>query len=93
MNLSQIKRKILPVLRKHKVSKAGLFGSAARGEMKKKSDIDILLEPPEEASLLDIIGIKLDLEKSLGKTVDLVEYSAIKPSLRSRILHEEVSVL
>lgn len=94
MNLLQIKRKILPVLRRHKVTKAGIFGSAARGKMKKKSDVDILVEIPDKrVSLLGFIGIENELASALGRKVDLVEYCVIKPSLRERILREEVRVL
>jgi len=94
MNIPQIKRKILPVLRRHKVKKAGIFGSAARGDMKKRSDVDILVEIPDKhVSLLDFIGIEQELKAALGREVDLVEYCVIKPSLRERILREEVRIL
>ncbi len=82
------------MLRKHKVSKAGIFGSAARGEMKKKSDVDILVDIPDKSlSLLDIIGIQIELKEALGRKVDLVEYCAINPLLKKRILGEEVRIL
>jgi predicted nucleotidyltransferase len=94
MNISQIRRKILPVLRKHKVKKAGIFGSAARGEMKKKSDVDILVEIPDKhVSLLDFIGIQDELKSALGRKVDLVEYCTIHPLAKKRILGEEVRIL
>ena len=88
-----IKKQILPILRKNKIKKAGLFGSCARGEAKKGSDVDLLVSLPKGASLLDFIGIKQELEDVLGTEVDLVEYRAIKKSLRQKILSEQVSVL
>jgi len=42
--ISRIKRKIIPILRKNDVVRAGIFGSYARGEAKKRSDIDILIK-------------------------------------------------
>ncbi len=93
MRLENIRKKLLPILRHHKIAKAGLFGSAARGEMKKNSDIDIAVEINSNISLLDFIGIKIEMEQALGKKVDLVEYCAIKPSLLDFILSEEVTLL
>ena len=91
--IDTIKEKIRPILQKHGIKKAGLFGSYARGEMKADSDIDILVELGDDISLLDFIGIKLELEDVLGKKVDLVEYNTIKPLLRERILSEEVAII
>lgn len=91
--VADIREKILPVLRRHGVTRAGLFGSVARGEATPESDVDILVELDAEASLLDFIGVKLDLEDVLRQRVDLVQYDAIKPRLRDRILSEEVPLL
>lgn len=91
--IRKIKNKILPILKQHGVRRAGLFGSVVRGEMKKKSDIDLLVEIAEEISLLDFIGLKQVIEKTLNRKVDLVEYSTIKPLLREKILKEEVAIL
>ena len=88
-----IKQKINPILKRHKVKRAGLFGSCARGEMKKGSDIDILIELDKNVSLLDFVGIKIEIEEVLNKKVDLVEYSTIKSLLKQNILKEEVSIL
>ncbi|MDL1892113.1 nucleotidyltransferase family protein [Sphingobacteriales bacterium CHB3] len=88
-----IAEKIRPVLRKHQIKKAGVFGSLARGEEAESSDIDVLVELPPNLSLLDFVGIKLELEEVLGKNVDLVEYEAIKPRIRQRIISEEVPIL
>ena len=91
-NLKEIEKKILPILKKHKVRKAGFFGSYARGEGRKKSDVDILVELEDSLSLLDIIKIKLELEKAVRKKIDLVEYETIRPELKKIILGEEVPI-
>ncbi|MEM5792977.1 MAG: nucleotidyltransferase family protein [Candidatus Aenigmatarchaeota archaeon] len=91
-DLEEIKRKILPILKKYKVKKAGLFGSVVRGEAKKRSDIDILVELPKRMSLFEMAGLKIELEKVLEKKVDLGEYSFIHPFLKDRILNEEVRI-
>ncbi len=48
--------------------------------MKKGSDVDILVKMPDELSLFDFVGVKLELEEALGRKVDLIEYDTIKPT-------------
>jgi uncharacterized protein with HEPN domain/predicted nucleotidyltransferase len=89
----EIKSVILPILKQHRVIRAGLFGSLVRGETRDDSDIDILVQLPRNKSLLEFVGLKLDLEHVLGKPVDLVEYSTIHPLLKEQILTEEVTLM
>ncbi len=92
--LERIKSKIKEILKKNKVKRAGIFGSYARGEQKKNSDIDILVEiNDKDMSLLGFVGIKIELEDNLGKKVDLVEYSEIKPQIKERVLKEQVKII
>ena len=86
MAVNKIKQKIVPILTKHGVRRASLFGSVIRGDFKKNSDIDILVEIGSKMDLLDFVGLKLELEKVLRKKVDLVEFSTIKPFLKKEIL-------
>ena len=81
-----------PVLkRKYKVSRIGIFGSFARGEQKRASDVDVLVELSEPIGL-DIIALKDYLEKALGREVDLVTVKALKARMRDGILAEVVYV-
>jgi uncharacterized protein with HEPN domain/predicted nucleotidyltransferase len=89
----EIKSAILPILKQYQVVRAGLFGSLVRGETRDDSDIDILVQLPRHKSLLEFVGLKLDLEHALGKPVDLVEYSTIHPLLEEQILTEEVTLM
>lgn len=91
--IRRIERKIIPILKRHHVVKAGIFGSVARGEARKRSDIDILIRFKGAKSLLDLVGLKLELEESLHRTVDVAEYSVIHPLLKSAILKEQVKIL
>lgn len=94
MHIEKIKKEILPILKKYGVTRAGIFGSIVRGEAKKDSDIDILVEiERDDISLLDFVGIELELGEALGRKVDLVEYCTIHLRLREWILNEEVRVL
>lgn len=92
--IEEIKSRIVPVLKKNKVTKAGIFGSYARGEERKDSDIDIAVNIEDrKMSLLGFIRLVHILEELLKRKVDLVEYSTIKPRIKERILKEEVRVL
>jgi len=94
MDINDIKKKITPVLNKYGITKAGIFGSFVRNEMEENSDVDILVEiERDDISLLDFVGIKLELEEVLKRKVDLVEYSTIKSLIRERILRQEVPIL
>ena len=90
-NIEKIKKKIVKVLKKNNVKRAGIFGSYARGEEKKNSDIDILIK--FNGSLLDLVGLEMELKKILKKNVDLLTYNEISPYLRERILNEEVKII
>lgn len=93
IRIEEIKNKILPILKQAGVKKSSLFGSYVRGEQTKSSDIDILVELPKGKSLFDFVGLELQLEEALGKKVDLVEYSTIKPRLKPYILNNQTQIL
>ena len=93
MAIDELKKKIIPLLKQNRVTRAGLFGSAARGEMRVDSDIDILDDLHEDASLFELIGLKQQLEEALGRRIDLVEYQTIKPTLRESILKHELRLV
>ncbi|MCD5417000.1 nucleotidyltransferase family protein [Candidatus Bipolaricaulota bacterium] len=77
---------------KYGIKEIGIFGSYLRGEAKKESDIDILVEfnPDAKISLLDFVELENYLSDLLGVKVDLVEKSALKPRIGKQILSEVV---
>lgn len=91
--IAQIKQSILPILERYGVSKAALFGSTVTDQMRADSDIDILVQIDSDISLLDFVGLKIELEEALNRNVDLVEYGTINPLLRERILKEQRVIL
>ena len=92
--IEKIKSKIVPVLKKNKVTKAGIFGSYSRGEQRKDSDIDIVVNIEDKnMSLLGFIALIRILEEILKRKVDLVEYNAIKSRIKQKILNEEVRII
>ncbi|MBS3143366.1 nucleotidyltransferase family protein [Candidatus Woesearchaeota archaeon] len=91
-SLRKIKAKIIKVLKQHNIEKAGIFGSYARGDHKKESDIDILIQPPKGMGL-EFIEVKLELENRLKRKVDLVTYKGVHPLIRKNVFKEEVKII
>lgn len=92
-NIEDIKKKALPILKEAGVTSSSIFGSYVYGKNKEDSDIDILVELPEDKTLFDFINLQSKLEGALGKKVDLGEYSAIKPRLKNYILNNQIQIL
>ena len=80
------------VLQTNKVKRIALFGSHAAGKVTRMSDIDFLVEFEQGADLLDQVGLKLDLEKLLKKTVDVVTPKALSRHIRPDVLRQAVEL-
>jgi hypothetical protein len=91
--VASLVERILPVLQQYGVRRAGVFGSYARADATADSDLDLLVELPSGSSLLDLVGLQLDLSEALGIEVDANTYNAILPLLRDRILEDEIRIL
>jgi uncharacterized protein len=78
MDQSEIKNIILSHLKDFNPVKVGIFGSYARGDNKKGSDIDILVEFKNAPSLLTLIKLENDLSDILGVKIDLVTTGSLK---------------
>ncbi len=79
----------IPYFEKYKIKKAAIFGSFARGDAQLNSDIDIIITFAEKYDLLDIIGLKQDLEAVFNRPVDLLTYKSLKnDSFATNILEE-----
>lgn len=82
------------VVEKYRVREIGIFGSFVRGEQKRRSDVDIIVEFDQRNTpgLLKLIEMELFLEKLLRKKVDVVIKSGIRPELKKNILKEVVYI-
>lgn len=89
MTRDEIKSIIIPILKRYNITKASLFGSIARGEETEESDIDILVEFVRGKTLLDLVGLKIELEELLKKRVDVLTYNSINPRLKKYILKDQ----
>ena len=90
--LQQKREEILHVAAKHGARDVRVFGSRARGEGRPDSDLDLLVTLDEDASLLDIVAIKQDLEDLLGCKVDVLTEDAISPYIREQVLQQAIGL-
>ena len=72
LSIKEIKNRIKPVMAKHHVKDVYLFGSYARGEANKDSDVDIYCDSGDVNTLIDEVSFVNELEEALNKKVDLV---------------------
>jgi uncharacterized protein len=83
-NLSQL----IEMCHQNDVSMVGIFGSMARGESKKDSDIDLIVRFSKRKSLLALVRMERELTESLGYKVDVLTESSISPYMRDKVLNE-----
>ncbi len=90
LNLAQQREAILRLAKEHGAYHVRVFGSAARGETRSSSDLDLLVSLESGRSLLDHIALQQDLEDLLGIPIDVVTEKALHPLVRQHILDEAV---
>ena len=89
----RILRNHLPELReRYSVKSLGVFGSYVRGQQKKKSDLDLLVEFEQAPSLFRYVDLENHLSDLVGIKVDLVMKKTLKPHIGQRILAEVVEI-
>lgn len=93
--LWHLKRQATVLQSRYGVTALSLFGSVSRGESKRESDVDLLVEfePGRPGGMLEFVELKNWLESVLSRPVDLVTPANIKPRIRERILKEAVRVI
>jgi len=77
---------------KYSVKELGVFGSVARGENTKSSDIDILVEFTEPIGFFKFVELENFLSEILGGKVDLISKKALKPAIKEDVLGEVIYV-
>ena len=90
--LEEKRGEILRIASEHGAREVRIFGSVARGQADRESDIDFLVELEPGRSLLDLGGLQMELESLLGRRVDVVTARGLKARIRERVLREAVSV-
>lgn len=72
MDVDYIKKVASPILKRHGVEFAGVFGSYARGEANEKSDVDLLVRLSEPLSLIELVGLERELSEALGIKTEVI---------------------
>lgn len=85
IELGKHRHRILELARRRGAGNVRVFGSVARGVAGQASDVDLLVELEPDRSLLDLAGLKLDLEELLGCPVDVLTDAGLKPRLLSQV--------
>ncbi len=95
-NLAEIKellkKKKKSLKENYQVKVIGVFGSYSRGDSRKNSDIDILIEFSKTPDFFEFIRLEKILEDLLGIKVDMVTRDALKASIKNEILRETVYI-
>ena len=86
--LQRHRDRIREIALSHRVTNVRVFGSALRGEDKDGSDLDILVEPTEETTLMDIGAIQYELKELLGIPIDVLTPNALPDKFRQRVVDE-----
>jgi predicted nucleotidyltransferase len=80
------------VVESHHACNARVFGSVLRGQDTDSSDLDILVDPTPETTLMDVAAIQVELQRLLGVSVDVLTPKALPEAFRSQILSEAMPV-
>jgi predicted nucleotidyltransferase len=79
---------IRSVVQRHRACNARVFGSVLHGEDQEGSDLDILIDPTPNTTLMDVAKIQVELEKILGVSVDVLTPNALPDSFRAKVIAE-----
>jgi predicted nucleotidyltransferase len=90
--LDALKPQVLAVATRHGASNLRIYGSIATGDEHSASDLDLLVDLPEEQSLLGLISLRQDLEDLLGCSVDVTEAESLHPLIRAEILDQALAL-
>lgn len=92
-SIEQYQNALLPILIRYDIKRAAIFGSVAKGYSRPASDIDILIEPKSGFTLFNMLNLEAEIERALDKKVDLVEFAAIKASIKNEVLQNAITIL
>lgn len=92
-SITEYQQIILPVLKKYQVKRAAIFGSVAKGSATRNSDFDVLVETEPGFTLFKMLQLEQEIAELLRRKVDLVEFDAIKQSIKDEVLQSAVVIL
>jgi uncharacterized protein len=80
------------VVKDHRARNARVFGSVIHGQDTDLSDLDLLIDPTPETTLMDVAAIQCELQRLLGVTVDVLTPKALPDKFRHLVLAEAIPV-
>ena len=83
-----INDKIVNYLKRFNPRRIGIFGSYARNEDTPQSDIDLLVDFPEQVTLFDLGGMKVELSEMLNRPIDIVTERGINSRIKEHIYRD-----
>lgn len=87
------KQMIVPVLQRYAVKQAAIFGSLAKGRLREESDIDLLIEPAIGFTLFHMLQMEEEITNITKRKTDIVEYRALKPSIKKEVEQTAITIL
>lgn len=72
----------------HRVTNVRVFGSVVHGDDTEDSDLDILVQPTSETTMMDIAKIQLELGRLLSVAVDVLTPNALPAKFRDQVIAE-----
>jgi predicted nucleotidyltransferase len=91
--LERYQQLILPVLKRYFIKRAAIFGSFAKGNISADSDVDLLIEPEKDFTIFKMLRLEEEISELIKRKVDVVEYSALKPSIKKEVLLSAITIL
>lgn len=86
--IADCRPRLKEIIERNGVRRLRFFGSCVTGDTSAESDVDVLVVLDEGRDLLDLVGLKLELEELFNRKVDVVEEDGLSPYLRDRILQQ-----
>ena len=86
------RQQIREISLRHHTTNIRVFGSVVRGEDSEESDLDLLVDPTPETSMMDIGAIRYELKKLLGISVDVLTPKSLPETFRDQVLQEALPV-
>lgn len=80
------------VVAHHRACNARVFGSVLHGLDTEQSDLDIVIDPTAQTTLMDVAAIQVKLERLLGVSVDVLTPNALPAKFRTIVLAEAIAV-
>ena len=86
MSVKDLQSKLAPIFRNYGIKRASVFGSVSRGDDRPESDVDVIVKLGKPMGLVGFVGLVNEMEKVLGRKVDLVAEGGVNKFIEPHIL-------